>query len=224
MIMSILRRARLISAVILLLALAAFGQGNYKAESIGAPAASDLPPALASALDSSGARLVNGQGAPVCEVWLRKSVPAKSSGASSDTAYGMGMGMLVGVLRFPADGSDFRGQAIKAGYYTLRYALVPQDGNHMGVSAYRDFLLLSPVAADTQLDQALTFEALAALSKKASGTNHPAVLTMIPATDAGALPAAVHDDQGHWGLQIKAKTAAGDQPLAFILVGKSEAA
>jgi hypothetical protein len=74
----------------------------------------------------------------------------------------------------------------------------------------------------------MTFEALVALSKKASGTNHPAVLSLNPATESKVYPAAVRDDQGHWALQVKAQgnSGAGDRgfAMAIILVGKSEAA
>jgi hypothetical protein len=224
------RLAQWIFAGQLLWALSAFGQGNYKVETIGTPSASDLPKALVDALETNGVRLVDDHGAAVADVWLRKSIPTKENSAgSSDTIYsGLGTGTIVGVLRFPNGGSDFRGQSIKAGSYTLRYALVPQDGNHMGVSTYRDFLVLSPVAADTEIDKPMTFEALVALSKKASGTNHPAVLSLNPATESKVYPTAVRDDQGHWALQVKAQgnSGAGDRgfAMAIILVGKSEAA
>jgi hypothetical protein len=205
-----------------------FAQGSYKVEPIGA-APSDLPQALRDALQPAGARHDNGQGAAVAEVWLNKSVAVQPSGAkSADIIYPtLGIGTLVGVLRFPNGGSDFRGQPIKAGLYTLRYAQIPQNGNHMGVSTYRDFLLLSLVSADTAIDKPLSFDALVQLSRQASGTGHPAVLSLAPATETKAAPAAFQDDQGHWVLQVQVagKSPAGEQnfSLGIILVGKTEA-
>ncbi len=227
--MRLLRRTGLILAAQLLWTFSAFGQASYKVTSMGAPP-SDLPRALADALQPTGARLVNGQGAGVCEVWLRKSVPIQQeAGGSTDILYSrLSVGTMVGVLHFLSAGSDFRGQPVKAGFYTLRYAQIPQDGNHMGVSTYRDFLLLGSVAADTQPDQAMTFDALVKLSRQASGTGHPAILSLAPATETKALPAVWSDDQGHWLLQVKVpgKSSTGDQdfPMAIILVGKTEAA
>lgn len=218
-----------IFASLLFSTLPALGQETYKAESVGAPSASDLPKALVDVLQPQGARVLNGQGATLCEVWVRKSVPTKDAGgATSDTLYaGLNMGTLVGVLHCPNGLSDFRGQSIKAGYYTLRYALVPQDGNHMGVSSYRDFLVLAPAAADTEVEAPRSFEAMVPLSKQVSGTNHPAVLSLGAAT-ATKSPNMARDDQGHWVLQIsvpgKSPAGARDFPMGIVVVGKTDAA
>ena len=60
---------------------------------------------------------------------------------------------FVGIVRLPQGMSDYRGQSIPAGTYTLRYELLPQDGNHMGVAPNPDFLLASPVADDSRPEQ-----------------------------------------------------------------------
>lgn len=209
----------------MLCALPLSAQGTYKAESIGAPGASDLPQALRDALQPTGARLANEQGAAVAEIWLLKSVSTQPGGAPSATVIypGLSTGTMLGVLHYPSGGSDFRGQPIKAGFYTLRYAQIPQDGNHMGVSAYRDFLLLGPVTQDTQVDRPLTFDEVVKLSRVASGTGHPAILSLGPATESKAVPAAFQDDQGHWVLQVQVPGAQGFS-MGIILVGKTEAA
>ncbi len=97
----------------------------------------------------------------------------------------------------------------------------------MGVNPYRDFVLLSPVAADTQVDKTLKLEDLLRLSRQASGTPHPAVMSLVPASQGTTFPSAVQDDKGHWVLQVKVqgKSAAGDQdyPIGLILIGKAEA-
>ena len=38
--------------------------------------------------------------------------------------------------------SDIRGKVVKPGVYTLRYALQPQNGDHLGAAPNREFLLL----------------------------------------------------------------------------------
>ncbi len=227
--MKLHRVAGLLIAVQMLCAASALAQGDYKAEAVGVPNPADLPKALQDVLQSTGVRLVDGRGAAVCELWLRKSIPTRQDAAgSADVLYeGLGMGTLIGVVEFPKGGSDFRGQSIKSGFYTLRYALIPQDGNHMGVSPYRDFLLLGPVAQDKDIDKQLSFEEAVKLGRQASGTGHPAVLSLGPPAGANSFPAAFKDDQGHWLVIVKAsgKSAGGEQefPLAIVLVGKAEA-
>jgi hypothetical protein len=213
---------RIVTVSFLLACLASFaalarGQGAYKTAAGGALNSPDVPKALVDALEPQGTRLVDDKGAPVSEVWLVKSV-ALAAGGSSDAVYpGLAVGELVGVLHFPGQGSDFRGQPIKPGYYTLRYAKIPQDGNHMGVNPYPDFLLMSPVAADTGIGQTVKIEDLIKLSKQASGTAHPAILSLVPVSQGAAFPSVVQDDQGHWALQVK---AGGSLPMALILVGQ----
>jgi len=202
---------------------AVFAQGNYKTEPTGALTAADVPKALEDLLDSQGTKMVNDQGAVLCEVWLRKTVPTSSSpSSSSDILYGaLGEGALLGVLHFPNPAADFRGQAIKPGYYTLRYGLIPQDGNHMGVNPYRDVTLLAPATADKDLDKNLKFDDLVKLARQASGTPHPGFLVMAQAS-GDAFPSAVKDDQGHWNLQLKLHGSNGDVPVAVTVVGKWE--
>ncbi len=213
-----------------LLCVVAWGQGAYKIEPINAPPSADVPKTLQDALQGQGTRVLDDKGTPVCEVWLRKAVPTQQSATgSSDILYGnLTVGTLVGVLHFPQAGSDFRGQTIKRGFYTLRYAQIPQDGNHMGVSTYRDFVLLSPAAADTTPDPVMKFDDLLKLSRQASGTAHPAVISLDPVKQ-GASSSMFQDDQGHWALQVELdeKAAAGERtqraPIAIIVVGKAEA-
>jgi hypothetical protein len=218
-----LHRAQvIILASQLALAGMAFGQ-SYKVESAGAPPAADLPKPLQDAVDSQGARVLNGQGGTLLEVWLSKTVPTKASpGSSSDFLYGsLSEGEFLAVLHFPAQGADFRGQAIKPGFYTLRYGLIPQDGNHMGVNPTRDVLILCPVAVDEDLSAALKFDDLVKLGRQASGTPHPGFLLAAP-VNGDSFPAVVKDDQGHWNLQVKVHGSSGDLPFAFTVVGKWE--
>ena len=224
--MRIFMRSRWILAVALLAALPVFGQ-DYKAEALTTPAPADVPKVLQDLLQPQGARFLDGEGKPFAEIWLAKAIDGQTPNTSGDVIYGsIAPGSFVGVLHYVQDGSDFRGQHIKSGFYTLRYDLIPQDGNHMGVSMYRDFLLMVPVEQDTDPTTPLKFDDLMKLSRKASGTGHPGVLSLDTADSAPAtLPGAFKDDMDDWAIALKAAVkgdggAAKDVTMAIVLVGK----
>lgn len=220
---------RLFLALAIMVALPAFAQDQYKAEAIN-NLPSGVPENIQQALEPQGTRFVDGAGKTLAEVWLAKTVDGQASpNTSMDVIYGaVAPGAFVGVLHYPDGGSDFRGQNIKSGYYTLRYDLIPQDGNHMGVSQYRDFLLLVPIAQDTDPAKPLKFEQAVKESRASTGTGHPGILSM-ESTDQipSDLPAAFKDYSDDWAVAAKTqvKPAGGeakDLPLAFVLVGKYE--
>lgn len=217
--MKLYRLLGLVLAIQFCVALSAFSQGSYKAETIGA-AQADVPGPLQSALDTQGVRVTDAKGTIICEVWLRKTLPASANpNTSSDVLFGaLPEGAFLGVLHFPNPTPDFRSQTIKAGFYTLRYGLIPQDGNHMGVNPYRDAFVLAPVSADSDPDKTLSFDDLVKLSRQASGTPHPGFLVGAQ-VNGDSFPSVAKDDSGNFDLQIKGHGKSGDLPLAFTVVG-----
>jgi hypothetical protein len=195
---------------------------NGKIETLGPLTDTSVPDAIRQTLDSKGYRVLLDDGSPACELWLRKSVPGQPKKDSQDVIYTqLAESTFVGVLRFPKTGSDFRGQAITAGFYTLRYALIPNDGNHLGVSANRDFLLLLPVASDVDPNASFKFQDLVALSRTATGTKHPGPLSMAP--PSGTAPAISKDDQDHWIFSASVKLASGeDLPFSLVVRGVAQ--
>jgi hypothetical protein len=205
------------SALLYLVAASAlFAQ--YNSAPAGAPP-SELASAIGQALQQQGTKIVAGSGTVVCEVWLRRALPA--GGQSSDQNITLGaipQGALLGVIRFPAEGADRRGQQIKAGVYTLRYSLIPVNGDHQGAAPQRDFVLLTPAGDDKDANATPNFDALVAMSRKASGTPHPAVLSIWGAAASDPLGFAKQGDSHDWALTVKI----GDTPVSIILVGKVE--
>ena len=214
---------RFISALFVaaFLSASALAQSNAKVESVPAPAATDIPKALADALEPQGARVTNDKGT-VCEIWLRQSLDlGPPAGGLGDVMYGqLGTGNWIGVLHFPAPAADFRGQALKAGYYGLRYAKIPTDGAHMGVFPTRDALALTPVADDTAIDQPLSPADLIKLSRQASGTPHPAFLVMSSAEGSATFPSVGQDNQGNTVLRLKVQGKSGELPTGITIIGK----
>lgn len=202
----------------------ASGLPGYKVESMGACTSAEISDAVKGALHSQGLRVTGDSGA-LCEVWFRKVIPQKAgSGVDYST---LANGTFVGVITYPGKAGDFRGQAIKAGTYTLRYQTIPQDGNHLGVSPTSDFFLLTPAASDKNPDAALEYQELIKLARQASGTNHPHPLNLIAPASGGAT-GFKESGEGHWALEAKTKAqpsgggAEVDFPVAIILIGKAE--
>ncbi len=208
------RRLRLLG-LFLLVAFSAFAQ-DYKLEPI-STAAPGLPAAYASVIQPQGFR-VNGSSGPWCEVWLAKSLPVGAKPDDAAISFGLAQGTLIGVIRFPAKGADRRGQVIPAGVYTLRYSNFPVDGAHSGVAPQRDFALMTPVAADADPAAKPAFDELAKMSGKASGTPHPAVLSMETPPAGAAAPGVAKEGEHDWTLTVKA----GDLTFSIIVVGKAE--
>ena len=215
--------AKLISGLFVVgfLTAPAFAQGNLKVESVAAPAASEVTKALLDSLEPQGARVSSDQGA-VCEVWLRKGLTlGPPAGGLGDILFGqLGAGNLIGVIHLPAQGADFRGQPFKPGYYAMRYAQIPTDGAHMGVFATRDSVLLTPVAADTAIDQALSFADMVKLSKLVSGSPHPSFLVMASAEGTSTFPSVGKDDHGNTALRLKVQGKNGELPIGITIVGQ----
>ena len=198
---------------LILFVTAAFGQ--YTLE----PAAtvpSDVPAPFAQLLSKSGEKIMSG-GSVYCEIWLVSTKPnGPKSTEPSLTLPTIPHGSLLGVIHFPAQALDRRGQTIKPGYYTLRYSYYPQNGNHQGVALQRDFMVLSRLADDTDAAAKPTFDALMQMSHKASGTPHPLILSCW-AADSGFKPGFVQQGED-WVLETKL----GDTPIAITLVGQFE--
>jgi len=188
---------------------------EYKYEPIPA-APAGLPAAYTAVIQTQGAR-VTGPGGPWCEIWPVKTLAAGTS-TDASIVFGLPQGTLVGVLRFPAKGADRRGQVIPAGLYTMRYSLFPVDGAHSGVAPQRDFVLLTPIAADANPAAKPSFEELVQSSQKASGTPHPAVFSIETPPAGAATPSVVKEGEHDWVLTMKA----GSVTISVITVGKVE--
>src|SRR5260370_31667822 len=122
--------------------LAAFAQ--YKSETAGSPPA-EVAPAIAQVMQKTGTKITN-NGAAYCEIWFRTDKPSGTKSTEENITLALPQGALLGVIRFTGNGSDRRGQTIKAGVYTLLYGIMPGNGDHQGAAPQRGFLLVTPAA------------------------------------------------------------------------------
>lgn len=188
------------------------GAQEYTADRAITPPA-ELAPAVGRALVQPGFQ-IRKSGSLYCEIWLRSHPPSgPASQEPNVTLPNIPPGTLVGVIRFAAAGADRRGQTVRAGVYTLRYGMMPRNDAHQGAARQRDFLLLSPAAEDRDPTATPKFDALVALSRKASGSAHPAILSI---WKSGA-ESAGFGEQGDsdWVLE----TRLGDTPVAIVIAG-----
>jgi hypothetical protein len=187
---------------------------EYKTEKAGPP-----PAAASSLVKAEGVKVSAANGKTLCEIWMRNPIPTgPKSTEPLLTLPEIPHGAFLGVIHFPATYKDRRGQTIKAGMYTLRYSFYPQNGDHQGVAPQRDFLLLTPMSEDKDLESKPTFDALMEMSRKASGTPHPAVYSFWK-EEEGFTPGIRQLGEHDWVLY----TELAGLKLAIILVGQAEA-
>ena len=195
---------------------------GYKVETIGALTDSKVGEAVRGVLDSKGLRVTDDKGRVVCEIWLRQDLTGDGEEVAAAVFSKIGEGTLAGVINFPGAAGDFRGQGLKPGWFTLRYGLILQDGNHLGVSPTRDFFILCPVGEDGDPQKRLSFDEMMKLSRNASGTGHPSCWSLVSATEEKQLPRIVTNEHEHVVVEFTLATKSGPLAIGMIVVGKTE--
>jgi hypothetical protein len=197
---------------------------SLNAEKHAEPAPASIAAPIRALLSDHGVRVSNG---PVTiDFWWVKQIPLQSGGAALDWTQ-IAEGTLVGAVQISAVYRDIRGFNVKPGVYTLRYGIQPANGDHLGVSPYREFLLLSPATADA--DPAPTgHEGTVALSKQTLGGSHPSPWSLDPPVAADAPLSTKANDSGHQAVIFEVPVArdgkaVGTIKFGLILIGKIEA-
>lgn len=168
------------------------GDGEYRLEEIlpsrerPRTAPDGIPEALAKLLEPGGLRLLDREGKALCELWLRAEIPLpEKPGAEMNVRVPrLAPGTFVGAMNALGGTADYRDLPIEAGLYGLRYFHQPTDGNHLGTSDSRDFLILTSLAHDTDPAPVADLQALVDLSLPISMSDHAVVLYV----------AEIHDD------------------------------
>ena len=160
------------------------------------------------------------KGNSTAEFWFRGEMPVtEDSQAALGVNFGLfNRGALLGVVRFSSQWQDYKDSPVKPGTYALRYAAQPADGDHTGVSLYRDFLLLVPADLDQEVDGHYTAQELVAMSTQASGSTHPVVMGMFPVWDEPETESVVSNELDQLTLFVKAAGVT----FGLVLVGHGE--
>jgi hypothetical protein len=218
-------RSRVLTATMLVVALSvstvlARAQDLTVEKGTSAPP-TDIAQPISALLAADSTRVM--RGANALEFWWVKALPLKAAPSGATSWADVPEGALVGVLTIAKPMTDIRGLPMKPGTYTLRFALQPADGDHTGVSPYRQFLLVCPAALD-QTPDPLGFKGTVALAKKTNGSTHPSALSMDPPSSDKPAGQVITNEAGLKAVTFSVPTSADGKPIQFglILVGTIE--
>jgi hypothetical protein len=180
----------------------ALAAGPYSIEQV--KISSSLPKSITSDVDPSGVLLfTSGKGVKeeICSIFLAKSAvaavpPPANSGYSS-----IREGALIGIVHLFREATDdyyvdYNNQKLAPGYYTMRYALQTSGvGEHGPIQG--DFVVLSPIAMDSEPERVLSLEEVVRLGKSASHGEEAARMQLMRVEDTKSpLPAVTADSSG----------------------------
>ena len=213
-----IRRARWVLLALVCLPVTLPSAASLTAASHSDPLPSDLHASVAALLKPGGLRAV--ADGVTLDFWWSAAVPTGSGWS------GVPEGTLIGAVRLSAAFRDIRGSVIKPGTYTLRYGLQPDNGDHLGASPHRQFLIISP-AADDRSAGPLGHDGTIEISKGAVGGSHPAIWSIDPPA-AAAAPLSMHTtDLGHQAVIVELPAgesgAAPTMKFGIVLIGRIEA-
>ncbi len=211
-------------------AAAVSAQEAFKVSVLKQPPPGSVAAPVRELLSDQGVRIQDDKGQTLADIWLRKAIPGseKPSGPKGAVLYPfLADGELIGLLQFASEGHDYRDQTIAKGLYTMRYGLQPVNGDHLGVSVFRDYSLLLPAAKD-QTPAVPARKQLEERSAQSAGTSHPAVLLLQGASAEAAktVPSMVRDaEKNTWSVvlplnvQVKGQGEPIVQPVLLVVVG-----
>lgn len=181
-----------------------------------------VAPAIRSELAKETIKLVGDEG-PVYQITLRKTIPLKGAPEEPRTALKqLAQGTLLGVMVVKGDERDYRDDGIYPGVYTMRFALQPQDGDHLGSAEFPYFALLVPAESDTEVDGLQGYDAVTEASQEDTATAHPVVISLRPADSSEAAPPELREPlDDHKSVRLSAPATGPDGSeltLAFELV------
>lgn len=181
---------------------------KYTIKTVPEPAPKELKEPFIKLLSDQAVQFSNAKGEAIADIWLRKEVPAKATAEQIKnglTYREVDETTVLGVIRFQQQVTDYRGQKIKPGAYTMRLGYIKMDGDHMGVAPYTEFILLVPAEKDDKPDPLKDAKALHDLGKRSTGTSHPSVFMLFPNLKPEDAPKLQDKGNNHWVLFAKAE-------------------
>jgi hypothetical protein len=170
-------------------------------------------------LDSK-AIVLSDENEPVWQFWFRKEVALPYAPEDGQTALDVvKRTTLLGVLQLHRDQRDYKNDLIEKGLYTLRFAQMPQDGNHMGTAPYPHFVVLLPASFDQKVDLAMDHDDMVDESIASAVAQHPMNLSLQPLREPAAeYPSLADGVEKTKVLEIEIATQEAEAPLRLGLV------
>ena len=175
----------------------------------------ELGDTIRAALQSKALQLLDGDKLAY-EFWFASEIPLKSKPASLEKALdSVAPATLLGAVSIPTARRDYRNDELAAGIYTMRFALQPQDGDHLGTTAYLTFGVLVQARHDPTLDGITTYRSLVRASARDTTTEHPLTLSLRPAATEGGEPQLQTPAPEHKCVRVKIPAKAGEEKTAL---------
>ena len=176
----------------------------------------ELDASIRAKLQTKAVQLLDGE-KPVYEFWFSAEVLLQSKPASAGKALdAIKQATLLGAVAVPRDQRDYRDDELRAGVYTMRFALQPQDGNHLGTSEFNYFAVLTPAKIDDKLEGISEYKALVKASSKETSTDHPVILSLRPvSSEPGDVPQLNTPAPDHKSVRVKVQAKAGDERVSI---------
>jgi len=219
-----LRLSILLFFGVLFISLAASQEGKkYSVTTTTTAIPKEVSPEIAKLLVDSSIQFLDPMGKPICDMWLRKEIPAEATDAQIKTGVTfreVKQSEILGAIQFHRKWSDYRKQPIKPGVYTMRLAFQPTDGKHTAdVSDYHEFVLVIGAKADTK-PALIEAKSLHDRSGDSLDLAHPGVFMLWPNPKPGKEPTIVAQPKNHWVVNGRANiVVAGKATSAQIGVG-----
>ena len=182
---------------------------SFKAEKAAPPM--EIKEPIRALLGDDAIRIQDEKGVTVSMLWFRREIPSKATAEqvkNGITYREIAATTIVGAIQLPQKWIDYRKQDIPKGVYTLRMALQPMDGDHMGTAPHNEFCLLCPADKDAKAEP-IEVKAMHELSASSHGATHPAVLLLFPNSKPADEPSLISKGGGIWVLLVKRPIVAG---------------
>ena len=93
----------------------------------------------------------------------------------------------------------------------MRFALQPQDGNHLGTAEFNYFAVLVPAKLDRSPDGIADYKKLVKTSGKETASGHPTILSLRPpSTETEDAPKLNNPVPEHKSVRVKVPAKIGD--------------
>jgi hypothetical protein len=204
---------------------------KYSVQTAATPIPKELSMPIQKLLADGSVQLLDPAGKVICDVWLRKDLPADATPEQIKTGVTyreVKQSEILGAIQFHRDWTDYRKQKIKAGVYTMRLGFQPADGKHTSdISDFQDFAIVTGVKNDTRTTLMET-KAMIETSGDSLGLGHPGVFMLWPYAKPGKEPDLAARPKNHWVLQSKTNLVVGGKAggvlgIGLTLVGHSPA-